>query len=199
MVPNHLIKKTKREVGLLLDKKLFDVTFLDDYVDVIKLRDSGKMESKPKKIEVYIIARDTAKLGYIYEPVAAWVDRTYSKRTIRDGEERVSKKTAFQGWKCPCCGGQLMKEEEGSIVPMEYEDFFNKHGKPARRKNNLFCCSLVRLYKNSDPEKDEYKECGAPLWQAKNKDKRSFSGESRALGGAAPRKVSPGRFVQAVF
>ena len=74
-----------------------------------------------------------------------------------------------------------MKEEEGSIVPMEYEDFFNKHGKPARRKNNLSCSSLVRLYKNSDPEKDEYKECGAPLWQAKNKDKRSFSGQSRAL------------------
>ncbi|QHW35622.1 DEAD/DEAH box helicase (plasmid) [Paenibacillus rhizovicinus] len=199
MVPNHLVKKTKREVGILLDKNLFEVTFLNDYKDVIKLRDSGKMESAPTKIEVYIIARDTAKLGYIFEPAATWVDRTYMKRTIFDGKERLNQKTAFQGWKCPCCGGQLMKEEEGSIVPMEYEDFFNKQGKPARRKNNLVCRNLVRLYKNSDPEKDEYQECSTPLWQAKNKDRRSFSGESRAYGGASPRKVSPADLFKRYF
>ncbi|MFC5402348.1 hypothetical protein [Cohnella soli] len=199
MVPNHLIKKTKREVGILLDKRVFEVTFLEDYVDVIKLRDSRKMESKPKKIEVYIIARDTAKLGYIYEPAATWVDRTYNKRYIRHGEEVTTSRTAFQGWKCPCCGGQLMKLEEGSIVPLEKSDFFNKHGKPARRNDNLICSNKVRLYKNSDPEKDDYRVCGAPLWQAKNKDRRSFSGEQRPPGGVAPRKVSPADLLKRYF
>jgi hypothetical protein len=197
MVPNHLIKKTKREVGILLDKNLFEVTFLDDFVDVIRLRDSGKMNFKPKKVEVYIIARDTAKLGYIYEPVAQWVVREYTK-TSKDGERSFSK-TAFQGWKCPCCGGQLMKEEEGSMVPMEHEDFFNKHGKPTRKKNNLFCSAEVRLYKDSDPEKDEYRKCGAPLWQAKNKDKSSFSGQHRGVSGVAPRKVSPADLFKRYF
>lgn len=42
MVPNHLIEKTKREVGLLLNKELFEVQFLNNYVDVIHLRDSKK-------------------------------------------------------------------------------------------------------------------------------------------------------------
>jgi hypothetical protein len=199
MVPNHLIKKTKREVGILLDKNLFEVTFLTDYVDVIKLRDSGKMENKPKKIEVYIIARDTAKLGYVYEPVAQWVNRTYVKRLLKDGVDKSYSRTAFQGWKCPCCGNQLMKEEEGSIVPMEYEDFFNKHGKHARRKNNMFCSSMVRLYKNSDPEKDEYRKCDSPLWQAKNRDKCSISGAARKPDGVAPRKVSPADLFKRYF
>ncbi|MFD2614639.1 DEAD/DEAH box helicase [Paenibacillus gansuensis] len=199
MVPNHLIKKTKREVGILLDKNLFEVTFLDDFVDVIKLRDSGKMQFKPKKIEVYIIARDTAKLGYIYEPVAQWVDRTYTKQSIKGDEVREYSRTAFKGWKCPCCGGQLMKEEEGSMVPMEYEDFFNKHGKPTRRKNNLFCSNNIRLYKNNDPEKDEFRLCGAALWQAKNKDKSSYSGVSRKPSGTAPRKVSPAHLFKRYF
>ncbi|MEX3619092.1 DEAD/DEAH box helicase family protein [Paenibacillus glucanolyticus] len=51
MVPNHLIKKTKRECGILLDKNLFEVRFLSDYVDVIRLRDSRKLDTKPQKIE----------------------------------------------------------------------------------------------------------------------------------------------------
>ncbi|WP_054943636.1 DEAD/DEAH box helicase family protein [Paenibacillus ihuae] len=199
MVPNHLIKKTKREVGILLDKNLFEVIFLNDYVDVIKLRDSGKMNFKPKKIEVYIIARDTAKLGYIYEPVAKWVDRSYKKRIVKGDEVKVSTRTVFQGWQCPDCGGQLMKEEEGSMVPMEYVDFFNKHGKPTRRKSNLFCSNRVRLYKHSDPEKDSYRDCGAPLWQAKNKDKSSYSGESRKPNGVSPRKVSPADLFKRYF
>lgn len=199
MVPNHLIKKTKREVGILLDKRVFEVTFLEDYKDVIKLRNSGKMETKPKKIEVYIIARDTAKLGYIYEPAAKWLERSYGKRIVRDGEEFSVSKTVFKGWKCPCCGGQLMKEEEGSMVPMERGDFYNKHGKPARKKNNLFCSNEIRLYKNSDPEKDEYRVCGAPLWQAKNKDRSSITGEKRPPGGVAPRKVSPADLFKRYF
>jgi hypothetical protein len=199
MVPNHLIKKTKREIGILLDKNLFEVTFLNDYTDVIKLRDSRRMETKAKKIEVYIIARDTAKLGYIYEPVAEWVVRSYKKRVIKGDEVKEFSRTVFQGWKCPDCGGQLMKEEEGSMVPMEYEDFFNKHGKPTRRKNNLFCSSLVRLYKSSDLEKDEFRNCGAPLWQAKNRDKSSISGVSRKPNGVAPRKVSPADLFKRFF
>ncbi|WP_059040628.1 DEAD/DEAH box helicase [Paenibacillus rubinfantis] len=192
MVPNHLIKKTKRECGILLDKNLFEVHFLSDYGEVVKLRDSGRLDSKPKKIEVYIIARDTAKLGYIYEPVAQWVDRSYTKRTVTEkGETRVVSKTAFRGWKCPDCGGLLMKEQEGGVVPMEYEDFFNKHGKPTRRKSNLFCSNEVRLYKNPDPEKDETRICGARLWQAKNRDKQYISGKPKPVSGVAPRKVSP--------
>ncbi|AGA60097.1 hypothetical protein Theco_4100 (plasmid) [Thermobacillus composti KWC4] len=192
MVPNHLIKKTKREVGLLLDKRIFECTFIEDYVDVVRLRDSGKFESKPTKIEVYIIARDTCKLGYIYEPVAKWVNRSYVKRVQKEnGEVQEFKRTVFKGWKCPCCGGLLMKEKEDSMVPMEWEDFFNKQGKPTRRKSNLFCSNRIRLYKNADPEKDEYRICGTPLWQAKNRDKSSLTGERRQTSGNAPRKVAP--------
>jgi len=44
MVPNHLIKKTKRECGILLDKNLFEVHFLSDYGEVVKLRDSGRLD-----------------------------------------------------------------------------------------------------------------------------------------------------------
>lgn len=139
MVPNHLINKTKREIGLLVEKSMFEVQFLNDYIDVIRLRDSGKMDRKPQKIEVYIIARDTAKLGYIYEPAALWVERSYNKSTIYNDDVQVDKKTVFKGWVCPDCGGQLMKEEEGSMVPMDYSDFSNKHGKPTRRTYNLAC------------------------------------------------------------
>lgn len=192
MVPNHLIKKTKREWGILLDKDLFEVHFLSDYIDVIKLRDSRRLETKPKKIEVYIIARDTAKLGYIYEPVAHWSDRTYQQQfQNNDGTVRTVEKVAFRGWRCPDCGGQLMKEKEDSLVPMEYEDFFNKHGKPTRRKTNLYCSNQVRLYKNVDPDKDETRICGSRLWQAKNSKKSYISGKPKPVAGVAPRKVSP--------
>ncbi|MFX3637352.1 MAG: DEAD/DEAH box helicase family protein [Candidatus Pristimantibacillus sp.] len=196
MVPNHLIKKTKREVGILLDKKLFEVNFLSDYVDVIKLRNSGKMNKPPEKIEVYIIARDTAKLGYMYEPVAKWVEKKYTKK-VENGSP--FEKIIFRGWVCPDCGGQLMKEEEDSIVPMDYDDFLNKHGKPTRRKQNLTCSNQVRLYKNHDYEKDEFKTCGARLWAAKNRDKSSFSGKSRKPSGVAPRKVSPADLFKRYF
>ncbi|MDN4067689.1 DEAD/DEAH box helicase family protein [Paenibacillus vini] len=196
MVPNHLINKTKREVGILLDQKLFEVNFLENYQDVIRLRDSGKMKTPASKIEVYVIARDTCKLGYVYEAIPKWVERTYSKRT-RNNDIEV--KTAFKGWVCPDCGGQLMKDEADGPVPMEYEDFYNRHGKPVRRKNNLACSNQVRLYKNPDPEKDEYRECGARLWAAKNKNKSSFSGEMRRTSGTAPRKVSPADLFKRYF
>ncbi|MFE5321538.1 DEAD/DEAH box helicase [Paenibacillus sp. NPDC056579] len=199
MVPNHLINKTKREIGLLVEKSMFEVQFLNDYTDVIRLRDSGKMDRKPQKIEVYIIARDTAKLGYIFEPAALWVERSYNKSTIYNDDVQVDKKTVFQGWVCPDCGGQLMKEEEGSMVPMDISDFSNKHGKPTRRTYNLACSNQIRLYRNTDPEKDEYRTCGARLWAAKNKDKSSFSGKSRRLSGPAPRKVSPADLFKRYF
>ncbi len=192
MVPNHLTKKTKREVNILLSKKQVEVTFLNNYEEVLQLRKSGKMNHKPEKIEVYIIARDTVKLGYVYEPVAEWIERTYKK-------QNGFAKTVFKGWKCPDCGGQLMKEVEDSLVPMEYEDFFNKQGKPTRRKNNLFCSSQIRLYKNGDPEKDEFRKCGASLWQAKNKNKSSYSGKVRKSEGVAPRKVSPADIFKRYF
>ncbi|BFH10972.1 DEAD/DEAH box helicase family protein [Paenibacillus melissococcoides] len=199
MVPNHLIRKTEREVGILLDKKLFEVNFLKDYVDVIRLRDSGKMELRPKKMEVYIIARDTCKLGYIYEPSAKWVERSYIKQIGEGDEVSEYKKTVFEGWVCPDCGAQLMKEQENNVVPMEYDDFFNKHHKPKRRKHNLFCSNRVRLYRNPDPEKDEYRECGARLWAAKNKNRSSYSGEPRKPNGQAPRKVSPADLFKRYF
>lgn len=199
MVPNHLIKKTKREIGALLDNKLFEVHFLNSYTDVIQLRDSGKMDCPPKKIEVYIIARDTCKLGYIYEPVVRRVERTYTKDVTNGDDKKPVRKTVFNGWVCPDCGGMLMKEKEESLVPMEYEDFFNKHGKATRRKYNLSCTNKVRLYKDPDPDKDEYRVCGARLWAAKNKDKSTFSGKSRKPSGQAPRKVSPAELLKRYF
>ncbi|MCT1403875.1 DEAD/DEAH box helicase family protein [Paenibacillus sp. p3-SID867] len=200
MVPNHLIKKTKRECGILLDKNLFEVHFLSDYVDVIRLRDSRKLDTKPQKIEVFIIARDTAKLGYIYEPAAQWSDRTYQQRIpTNDGDFYMVEKVAFRGWKCPDCGGQLMKEKEGGLVPMEHDDFFDKHGKPKRRKSNLFCSNPVRLYENSDPDKDETRICGARLWQAKNRNKTFISGMPKPVTGTAPRKVSPAELFKRWF
>lgn len=199
MVPNHLIKKTKREVGILLNKDLFEVQFLNGYEDVIRLRDSGKMNRKAEKIEVYIIARDTAKLSYNLEPVAKWVERKYEMKSWHDGEVMTYTKTSFRGWVCPDCGNQLMKIEEGSMVPMDHDDFYNKHGKPARRKNNMFCSSFIRLYKKAEVEKDEYRVCGAALWQAKNKDKSSFSGRTKKVTGAAARKVSPADLFKRYF
>lgn len=196
MVPNHLIEKTKREIGELIDTAKFEVSFIKDYLDVIHLRNSGKFQSKPQKMEIYIIARDTAKLGYVYEPIAKWVDRTYIKKS-RDGS--THRKTAFQGWKCPECGGQLMKEKDGESIPMEYDDFFDKHGKSKRRKRNQKCGVLVRKYKHSDPDKDEYQICGAPLWQAKNKNKVNFKGEPQKVDGTAARKVSPADLFKRYF
>ncbi|KGP77686.1 MULTISPECIES: helicase-related protein [Paenibacillus] len=199
MVPNHLLKKTKREISILLDKDLYEARYLKSYQDVIQLRDSGIMNSPPTKIEVYIIARDTCKLGYMYEPVAKWVDRTYEKH-VGHGEQKESfMKTSFKGWVCPDCGGQLMKKEEGDAVPLEYDDFYNKHGKPARRKYNLSCSNQLRLYKNADPDKDEYRECGARLWSAKNKNKMNIAGERVKVSGAAPRKVSPADLFKRYF
>jgi len=198
MVPNHLVKKTKREVGLLIDKSLFDVQFLNNYTDVIHLRDSGKMDHAPTKIEIYIIARDTVKLGYVYEPVAKWVNKVTKPRETQNGVLQPGK-IIFQGWVCPDCGCQLMKEDEDGLVPMEYEDFFNKHGKAARRKYNLSCSNPIRLYKNADAERDEYRICGARLWAAKNRDKSSFSGYDRKPTGPAPRKVSPADLFKRYF
>lgn len=192
MVPNHLTKKTKREIEQLLSKSLFEITYLHNYEDVLRLRDNGKMDGKPKKIEVYIIARDTAKLGYIYEPAAKWVKQSYfSKR------KNVMVST-FEGWQCPDCGGQLMRAEKDSMVPMEYEDFFNKHGKPTRRVYNLHCSNHVRLHKHPDPEQDDYRPCGAALWQAKNKYKSNYLGQLRPNAGA-PRKVSPADLFKRYF
>ncbi|WP_039832824.1 DEAD/DEAH box helicase family protein [Paenibacillus sonchi] len=193
MVPNHLTKKTKREIEHLLSKSVFEITYLHHFEDVLHLRNSRKFNRKPQKMEVYIIARDTAKLGYIYEPAAKWVDRTYFS------EKKGYEKTHFQGWVCPDCGGQLMKEENDSLVPMEYDSFLNKHGKPTRRRYNLRCSNHVRLYKHPDPEQDEYRECGCALWQAKNKNKSSYSGKSRAMDGGAPRKVSPADLFKRYF
>ncbi len=199
MVPNHLIKKTKREIGTLLDKDIFEVHFLRNYIDVIRLRDSGKMETPPNKIEVYIIVRDTCKLGYVYEPIAKWVERSYTKQVLKGDDIKKVEETVFRGWVCPDCGGQLMKEEEDSLVPMDYEDFFNKHGKATRRKYNLSCANTVRLYMNSDPDKDDYAVCGARLWAAKNRDKSSFIGVSKKPPGPAPRKVSPADLFKRYF
>lgn len=192
MVPNHLTKKTKREIELLLEKSIFEITYLQNYEDVLVLRDSGKMNTKAKKIEIYIIARDTAKLGYIYEPAALWEERSYYSH------KKGRKIYDFQGWKCPDCGCMLMKEERDSMVPMEHEDFHNKQGKPTRRKYNLRCTNLVRLHKHIDPEQDEFRVCGASLWQAKNKNKSSFIGEPRGTGNA-PRKVSPADLFKRYF
>lgn len=199
MVPNHLIKKTKREIGVLLDKNLFEAHFLNGHEDVIRLRDSGVMNTPPSKMEVYIIARDTCKLGYMYEPVAKWMDRTYLKHTGHGEHKESFFKTSFKGWVCPDCGGQLMKTEDKETVPLEYEDFFNKHGKPARRKYNLYCSNQIRLYTNVDPEQDEYRECGARLWAAKNKNRMNISGERVPVKGAAPRKVSPADLFKRYF
>lgn len=214
MVPNHLIEKTKREVGLLLNKELFEVQFLNNYVDVIHLRDSKKMETAPTKIEVYIIARDTAKLGYVNTPAAKWVDRTYICIPKGGSEDKAITKTAFKGWVCPDCGGLLMKEEERDLVPMEYEDFFNKQGKPTRRKNNLYCSNLVSYVKatrhveesqldGSIKKRPIYemgnRKCNASLWTAKNHDQSSYSGLAKKPVGPAPRKVSPANLFKRYF
>lgn len=193
MVPNHLTKKTKREIELLLPKSTFEITYLQSYKDVLLLRKNEKFQKKAQKIEVYIIARDTVKLGYIYEPAVHWEQRSYISH-----KEDGRKKIIFDGWKCPDCGCQLMREEKDSMVPMEHEDFFNKQGKPTRRKYNLRCSNRMRLYKHNDPEQDEYRVCGASLWQAKNKNKSSYKGLSRAVGNA-PRRVSPADLFKRYF
>lgn len=213
MVPNHLIEKTKREVGILINKELFEVQFLKSYVDVIRLRDSKKMDSAPTKMEIYIIARDTAKLGYVYTPAAKWVERTYSCPPKGEEENPVIK-TAFKGWVCPDCGGLLMKEEDDDLVPMEYEDFFNKHGKPTRRKNNLFCSNSVSYIKTTRHVEELQsdgsmrktpvyemgsRKCNASLWAAKNRDLSSYSGQARKVVGPAPRKVSPADLFKRYF
>ncbi|MDK8193140.1 DEAD/DEAH box helicase family protein [Paenibacillus sp. UMB7766-LJ446] len=199
MVPNHLLKKTEREIGLLLERNAYRTRILSGYQDVIKLKNSGEMLAPPEKMEIFIIARDTCKLSYMYEPVARWIKRTIKKKMIREGEPYKTEKTIFEGWICPDCGQQLMKEEEQSIVPLEYQDFYNKHGKPARRKNNLTCTNQVRLYKSADPEQDEYRVCGARLWAAKNKNKSNISGEKLPSSGVAPRKVSPAELFHRYF
>lgn len=204
MVPNHLIKKTKREVEVIMDSKLHEVHFLKSYKDVLDLHLSGKLEKKATKIEVYIIARDTAKLGYTYELVAKKVRRVYVKHK---GTDHESLEVQFDGWVCPECGQQLMLEEE---VPMGYSDFHNKHGKAVRRTRNLTChapiqvVSDVHYTENTDGDKERLVEfrtrkCGASLWQAKNKDKHNFSGLRVGVDGPAARKVSPAYLFKRYF
>ncbi|MFB5268218.1 DEAD/DEAH box helicase [Paenibacillus enshidis] len=210
MVPNHLVKKTKREIQMLLKDKC-QVTFLNNYKDVLNLKDSGVFKQKPRKIEVYIIARDTAKLGFTYELAAKRVQRTYKKKVERKGaEDTFYPTTAFSGWVCPECGGQLMKEVDDSLLPMEDEDFFDKHGKPVRRTYNLKCTNKIKkvsaVHYEVDPDgrkmkRVEFKEklCGSPLWQAKNRDKRNISGELVGATGGAPRRVSPADLMKRYF
>lgn len=198
MVPNHLVKKTKREIGLLIDKSLFEVQFLNNFKDVIRLRDSRKMDHPATKIEVYIIARDTVKLGYMYEPAAKWVSKVTKPIENKNGVIQPGK-IIFEGWVCPDCGCQLMKEDAEGLVPMEFEDFYNKHGKQTRRKYNLSCSNKIRLYKNADPEKDTYQTCDARLWAAKNRDKSSFNGQDKPSTGPSPRKVSPAELFKRYF
>lgn len=206
MVPNHLVKKTKREIELLLKDKC-SVTFLNNYKDVLKLKDSGAFKEKPRKIEVYIIARDTAKLGYTYELAAKRVERIYKKK--RD-DGSFYYKTAFSGWVCPDCGGQLMKQVEDSLLPMNDTDFYDKHGKPTRRTYNLTCTNNVQrisaVHYEVEPDgrktkRVEFKQkpCGSPLWQAKNRDRRNISGEFVGGGAGAPRRVAPADLMKKYF
>lgn len=206
MVPNHLIKKTKREIETIIDADLHEIHFLKSYKDVLNLHYSGKFNKKATKIEVYIIARDTTKLGYTYELAAKKVIRQY----ITDkGTEQEHIVTSAE-WVCPDCGGQLMLAEENNLVPMTDKDFYNKHGKPVRRQRNLICqndiqeVSEIQYTEDSQGHKQQLVEfknrkCGASLWQAKNSKKQNFAGYHVGVSGPAARKVSPADLFKRYF
>lgn len=175
MVPNHLVKKTKREILKVIGEDRVEVQFIRSFKDLIRLHESGKFRSKPRTMEFYIIARDTAKLGYYMEPAAKWVDRTYTVKAVNEeGDVIEQQRTAFRGWVCPDCGQQLVKVQEDGMVPLAYDDFYDKRGKARRIVSNQKCF-----------------HCHSPLWQAKNKYKYSISGEVLETRSNAPRKVAP--------
>lgn len=110
MVPNHLVRKWKREVEETVPGARAVV--LSDWRDAYALRD---LPRKPACPEYYILARDTAKLGFYWKPAAVW---------------REGKKKKRRGWYCPDCG-RLLVDRDG--VPFPREEF------GARRKRNLKC------------------------------------------------------------
>ncbi|MEW5934491.1 MAG: DEAD/DEAH box helicase, partial [Bacillota bacterium] len=104
MCPNHLVRKWKREVEETVPGARARI--LSGWREVLALRDLPRRASCP---EYYILARDTAKLGFFWKPGAVW----------RRGQ-----------WWCPDCG-KLLVDKDG--VPFASDEF------EERRKRNLKC------------------------------------------------------------
>lgn len=101
---------------------------------------------KPSKAQWYIIARDRAKLGALWQPACV------RPKHMDDGFLR-----------CPSCGRRLVNEDrEPLVLGKPAQD--GKPGTGLWRKRAK--CAWV-LSNGTDPEKDESlsEGCGSPLWQ----------------------------------
>jgi len=111
MCPGHLVRKWKREVEETVPGAR--VVVLSGWRDVLALRG---VSGRPACPEYYVLARDTAKLGFYWKPAALW----------REGTAKGKRR----GWYCPDCGG-LLVDKDG--VPFPKGEFSE------RRKRNLKC------------------------------------------------------------
>jgi len=122
MCPNHLVRKWKREVEETVPGA--QVVVLSGWRDVLALRD---VSGRPSCPEYYVLARDTAKLGFFWKPAALW----------REGTAKGKRK----GWHCPDCG-DLLVDKDG--VPFPKGEFSE------RRKRNLKCARCGALLWQAD-------------------------------------------------
>lgn len=134
--PSHLIHKWSREVEAVIPEAR--VRLVRDWHDA--LRAIPELAGKPDGVEVWILGRDTAKLGWLWRPSAIrnWPDDPAMKKRM----EAMGRAP----WSCPSCGEDLMQEcaAKGRTPKPWPEDAFLKRG-----ASNTKC-----------------PKCASPLWQA---------------------------------
>ncbi len=144
MVPPHLVEKWIREAKKALgDTVLSSAVVINTKADVDSIR--NLIGIKPKGIEIFIVSREMAKLGYYWRPVKV---------------KFIDKKTGKMIVKCPKCGS---------------EQIINKGSKGKRSKsyckNRLSRLHGVTIGDCvpefiTDKNQNEGLICGEPLWQA---------------------------------
>ena len=142
MVPPHLVEKWIREAKKALgDTVLQSVTVINNKADADEIR--SLIGVKPKGVEVYIVSREMAKLGYYWRPVnVKFIDEKTGKMIV----------------KCPKCGSeQVVNKNAKSYCKNKLSRL---HGITATEDGDVKAEHIA-------DEKQAYDEiCGEPLWQA---------------------------------
>ena len=142
MVPPHLVEKWLREAKKALGETvLSSAVVINEKADVDAIR--PLIGLKPKGIEIFIVSREMAKLGYYWRPVnVKFIDEKTGKMIV----------------KCPKCGSeQVISKGAKSYCKNKLSRL---HGITTDENGRVIAEHIA-------DEKQGYDEvCGEPLWQA---------------------------------
>lgn len=118
--PNHLIPKWEREAKAALGD--IPVHVIRTYRDALHALPT--LRRRPTGVEVWLVPRDSGKLGYLWRPVAKRVTKDHKP----DGE--------FDHWECPGCFQPLVRVFKAKDRPAEA---FEENAFESRGQRNRTC------------------------------------------------------------